>query len=117
MPSRMVYLVYIQDSFERVLSVFEIVSCQVALLSYKRTLNNLHYCLCTLMAVPKIYLMIAFNSYKKSYGDDSQYATYSRTSLGCIIYVLNVNGLIFNDIDNDIAQKLFRTTQVPHLPP
>lgn len=30
MPSRMVYLVYIQDSFERVLSVFEIVSCQVA---------------------------------------------------------------------------------------
>lgn len=57
MPSRMIYLVYIhvQDSFERVLSVFEIVSCQVALLSYKRTLNNLHYCLCTLMAVPKNY--------------------------------------------------------------
>lgn len=67
MPSRMVYLVYIQDSFERVLSVFEIVSCQVALLSYKRTLNNLHYCFCTLMAAPKIYLMIAFNSYKKSW--------------------------------------------------
>lgn len=87
MPTRMVYLVYIQDSFERVLSVFETVSCQVALLSYKRTLNSLHYCLCTLMAVPKIYLMIAFNSYKKSYGDDSQYTTYSRTSLGCIIFV------------------------------
>lgn len=89
MPSRIVYLVYIEDSFERVLYmyVFEIVSCQVALLSYKRTLNNLHYCLCTLMAVPKIYLMIAFNPYKKSYGDDSQYATYSRTSLGCIIFV------------------------------
>lgn len=32
-------------------------------------------------------------------------------------YVLNVNGLIFNDIDNDIAQKLYRTSQVPHLPP
>lgn len=90
MPSRMVYLVYIEDSFERVLYmyVFEIVSCQVALLSYKRTLNNIHYCFCTLMAVPKIYLMIAFNSYTKSWsGDDTQYATYTRTSLGCIIFV------------------------------